>query len=76
MKSPLDQLRTKATDWNVTIEETRETPTSLVGFGVRAGVRVVLKVTKKPGDESHSGKVLRAYAGDGAAGFKQESAKA
>ena len=66
MKSPLDQLRTKATDWNVTIEETRETPTSLVGFGVRAGVRVVLKVTKKHGDESHSGKVLRAYAGDGA----------
>ena len=66
MKSPFDRLRTKATDWNVTIEETRETPWSLLGFGVRAGVRVVLKVTKKHGDESHSGKVLRAFAGDGA----------
>lgn len=39
---------------------------SLVGFGVRAGVRVVLKIVKKSGDESHSGKVLRAFGGDGA----------
>lgn len=66
MKSPLDQLQAKATDWNVTIEETRETQTSLLGFGVRAGVRVVIKIVKKSGDESHSGKVLRAFAGDGA----------
>lgn len=66
MKSPLDQLKAKAVQWNVTIEETLETPSSLIGFGVRAGVRVVLKITKKSGDESHSGKVLRAFAGDGA----------
>lgn len=65
MKSPLDQLQAKAADWNVMIEETRETETSLLGFGVRAGVRVVLKITKKSGDESHSGKVLSAFAGDG-----------
>lgn len=65
MKSPLNHLQAKAADWNVTIEEIRETPTSLVGFGVRAGVRVVLKITKKSGDESHSGKVLRAYGGEG-----------
>lgn len=66
MKSPRDQLQAKATDWKVAIEETRETPSSLLGFGMRAGVRVVLKITKKSGDESHSGKVLRAYGGDGA----------
>ena len=66
MTSPLDRLQAKAADWNVTIEETRETPTSLVGFGVRRGVHVVLKITKTKGDESHSGKVLRAFAGDGA----------
>lgn len=66
MKSPLDQLQAKASDWNVRIEETRETPTSLLGFGVRADVRVVLKITKTSGDESHSGKVLRAFGGDGA----------
>lgn len=60
------RLQIKATDWNVIIEETLETATSLIGFGVRAGVRVVLKITRKSGDESHSGKVLRAFAGDGA----------
>ena len=66
MNSPLDQLRIKAAEWNVTLEETLETPTSLLGFGVRNGDRVVLKITKQAGDESHSGKVLRAFAGDGA----------
>jgi len=66
MKTPHDHLLIKAADWNVTIEETRETSTSLVGFGERAGVRVVLKISKTSGDESHSGKVLRAFGGDGA----------
>ena len=66
MKSPLDQLKAKAVDWNVIVTDTLETPTSLIGFGVHAGVRVVLKITKTSGDESHSGKVLRAFAGDGA----------
>ncbi len=59
-------LKTKAAEWNVTLEETRETPSSLLGFGVRSGARVVLKLTKRSGDESHSGKVLKAFAGDGA----------
>lgn len=60
------QLQDKAAAWNVTLEETRETPTSLLGFGVSAGRRVVLKITKHAGDESHSGKILEAFAGDGA----------
>ena len=59
-------LRSKAADWNVTLEEIRETPTSLLGFGRRAASRVVLKVTKQHSDESHSGEVLRVFAGDGA----------
>jgi streptomycin 6-kinase len=58
------QLQDKAAVWNVTIEETRETPSSLLGFGVRGGRRVVLKITKNAGDESHSGGVLKAFAGD------------
>ena len=66
MKSPLEKLQAKAADWNVTIEETLETPSSLLGFGVRAGIGVVLKITKNSGDESHSGKVLRAFGADGA----------
>ena len=60
------QLQDKAAAWNVTLEETRETPSSLLGFGVRAGLPVVLKITKHAGDESHSGEVLKAFAGDGA----------
>lgn len=48
------------------LDEIHETPTSLLGFGVREGVRVVLKITKQAGDESHSGAVLKAYAGEGA----------
>jgi streptomycin 6-kinase len=63
---PFDQLQAKAADWNITIEETLETVTSLVGFGVREGARVVLKITKQSSDESHSGNVLQAFAGDGA----------
>lgn len=59
-------IRSRAADWNVVLDETRETPSSLIGFGVRAGARVVLKITKQSGDESHSGKVLHAFAGDGA----------
>lgn len=43
MKS--DQLHAKAAEWNVTIQETRETVTSLLGFGVRGEQRVVLKLT-------------------------------
>lgn len=60
------QLQAKAAAWNVTLEDTRETPTSQLGFGVRAGRRVVIKITKNDGDESHSGEVLKAFAGDGA----------
>lgn len=62
----IDRLQAKAREWNVTLEETRETATSLIGFGVRDGRRVVLKLSKQTGDEMHSGKVLRAFGGSGA----------
>ena len=65
-KSPLEQLKAKAAEWNVTLEETRETLTSLLGFGVRERRGVVLKITKYDGDESNSGRILQAFAGDGA----------
>jgi streptomycin 6-kinase len=61
-----DQLLAKAAQWNVTVEETRETGTSLLGFGVRDGKRVVLKLITGAHDELHSGKVLRAFDGSGA----------
>jgi streptomycin 6-kinase len=59
-----DRLPAKAVEWNVTLEETRETATSVLGFGVREGRRVVLKVTQTA-DELNSGAVLRAFGGDG-----------
>jgi streptomycin 6-kinase len=62
----LSNLTAKAAEWNVLLEETRETATSLLGFGVRDGRRVVLKLAKQAGDESHVGVVLRAFEGDGA----------
>src|SRR5688572_19244467 len=61
-----DQLPAKAAQWNVTLEETRETATSVLGFGVRDGRRVVLKLIKKADDELHSGAVLRAFGDAGA----------
>jgi streptomycin 6-kinase len=62
----MDELQAKAAEWNVALEEIHETQSSLLGFGVRDGAHVVLKVTKQAGDESHSGEVLKAYGGDGA----------
>ena len=67
LKSPLEQLKLKAAEWNVMLDESRETVTSVLGFGARAGGRVVLKITKRHGDESHSGRILQAFAGNGAA---------
>lgn len=61
----LDRLQAKALEWNVALDEVRETATSLLGFGVRDGRSVVLKLTQV-NDEAHGGKVLRAFAGSGA----------
>ena len=58
-------LEAKAAEWNVTLNETRETATSLLGFGVRDTQRVVLKLTKVS-DEAHAGKVLQAFDRSGA----------
>jgi len=62
----MHELETKAVEWNVKLDQISETPTSLIGFGVRGGVRVVLKISKQVSDESHSGGVLKAYGGNGA----------
>lgn len=59
-------LSEKAAAWHVTINEIRETPYSLLGFGMREGTRVVLKLSKRAGDESNSGEVLKAFGEEGA----------
>lgn len=64
--SNMHDLYAKAAAWNLTIDETRETATSLLGYGVRAGQPVVLKISKHDGDEANSGAVLDAFDGNGA----------
>ena len=61
----MSTVAAKAAAWNVTLERTCETASSQIGFGVREGQRVVLKIAKGVNDEAHSGEVLRAF---GAAG--------
>lgn len=65
MSSVLDRLREKAHQWEVAIENTRETAGAAIGFGVSRGSRVVLKIIKQQGDEWRSGETLRAFAGHG-----------
>lgn len=54
-------LAAKAAAWNVTLEHTCETASSQLGFGVRDGRRVVLKIAKGVNDEARSGEVLKAF---------------
>lgn len=65
MRSSSDQLTQRARQWEVEIEKVFETETSLIAFGFRSVVPIVLKIIKKQSDEWHSGDVLRAFAGDG-----------
>src|SRR5215510_6810362 len=66
MSPPLERLHSHAQQWSVTLQHHWETQTSVLASGLRRETRVVLKVTKQPGDEWHSGEVLRAFEGDGA----------
>jgi len=54
-----------ANRWGVVIDETMETNTSAIAFGIRDRDAVVLKVVKSPGDEWNAGKVLQAFGGRG-----------
>ena len=72
MSTVNEQLYAKAAQWNVTLEDTRVTASSRVGFGVRDGERVVLKLIEGAADELHSGKVLRAFGGSGAVRVLEE----
>src|SRR5262245_36556527 len=61
----LKRLRRHAADWRVDIDDPFETESSLIAFGTRAGEQVVLKVTRRPGDEWYSGEILQAFNGSG-----------
>ena len=65
MSSVFDRLKTHARQWNVAIEKTFETESSVLAFGERMSSRVVLKIIKHFCDEWHSGDILRAFDGEG-----------
>jgi streptomycin 6-kinase len=60
-----DRLNRFILDWNVDVDSTRETATSVLAFGKCDGSPVVLKVLREPGDEWRSGDVVRAFSGKG-----------
>ena len=64
-ETALQRLHGRAAAWNVAIERTIETETSLIGMGQRGAQGLVLKIVKQPGDEWRSGDVLRAFNGRG-----------
>ena len=64
MLTLLEKFKSRAADWDVAISETRETETSVLGFGVHNSKSVVLKITKVD-DESNSGSVLDAFEAKG-----------
>lgn len=60
-----NRLSECVTRWGVSILETRETESSIIGFGTRDEIPVVIKVIRARGDEWHSGDVLEAFDGKG-----------
>jgi streptomycin 6-kinase len=64
--SPLQRLHEHASAWNVHLEESFETATSLIAFGRRDAQPVVLKIVKRRNDDEWNvGAVLDAFDGAG-----------
>jgi hypothetical protein len=58
------RLSEHATQWNVSVDKSFETDTSLIGLAPK-NQPVVLKIIKQPGDEWNCGTVLEAFHGNG-----------
>ena len=54
-----------ARDWGLRIVEMRETPTSLLAFGTRGSLPIVLKLSRPSGDEWDAGATVQAFGGHG-----------
>lgn len=63
----LRRLQEHAREWRVVVGDRLETESSLIAFGNRDNLQVVLKVIKQPGDEWQSGEILDAFDGNGVA---------
>jgi streptomycin 6-kinase len=59
------RLSEHATKWNVAVDKSLETESSLIAFGRQNNQPVVLKIIKQPGDEWNCGTILEAFNGNG-----------
>jgi hypothetical protein len=57
----------RVNEWRVAVDRKVETESSIVVFGLRDQLPVVLKVVKSPGDEWRSGAILKLFGGRGVA---------
>jgi streptomycin 6-kinase len=65
VRSLLERFEERVRDWNIVVQDTLETQSSLLAFGTRGNLPVVLKVVRQPGDEWRCGEVLNAFDGRG-----------
>jgi streptomycin 6-kinase len=61
----LDRIQQLAREWRLVVEESFETPTSVISFVRHSGQSLVLKVVKQKDDEWNAGDVLSAFDGRG-----------
>ena len=62
---PSKRLAIFADRWHVTVDRLVETPSSLLGFGARGDLPVVLKIARLESDEADVGSVVAAFGGRG-----------
>jgi len=67
VRSLLERFEERVHDWNIVVQDTLETQSSLLAFGTRGNLPVVLKVIRQPGDEWRCAEVLDAFDGRGVA---------
>ena len=63
----LERIQQHARAWHLVVEDVFETETSAIASVTREGQPLLLKVVKQQGDEWNSGRVLKAFAGNGVA---------
>lgn len=60
-----ERLAERVREWNLSVETTVETESSVLAFGTRGTQAVVLKLLRAVGDEWRAGEVLQAFDGRG-----------
>ena len=65
VRSVLERFEELVRDWNIVVQDTLETQSSLLAFGTRGNLPVVLKVMRQLGDEWRCAEVLDAFDGRG-----------